>query len=171
MQRFDLPAQVFIRQNLKFTELNLASYSLQCLEKYVVKGVTLFVVRDRVALMQTFVCGLLAKEKAENRAMRAMRLYSCKVHPLRFTIKSVQILLKLVPRSWFIDPPLHSICAITNASLIFRFTVFDSLTTTRGFQCRHAYIPCPGVRVMLLCSLFSGAHGFSDIHFLAILAA
>ena len=35
-----------------------------------VKGVTLFVERDSVALMQTFVCDLLAKEKAENRAMR-----------------------------------------------------------------------------------------------------
>ena len=29
-----------------------------------VKGVTLFVERDSVALMQTFVFGLLAKEKA-----------------------------------------------------------------------------------------------------------
>ena len=36
-----------------------------------VKGVTLFVERDSVALMQMFVCSLLAKEKAENRAMRA----------------------------------------------------------------------------------------------------
>ena len=32
-------------------------------EKYVVKGVTLFAERDSVALMQTFVCALLAKEK------------------------------------------------------------------------------------------------------------
>ena len=39
-----------------------------------VKGVTLFVERDSVALMQTFVCGLLAKEKAENRAMHASLL-------------------------------------------------------------------------------------------------
>ena len=36
-----------------------------------VKGVTLFVECDSVMLMQTFVCGLLAKEKAENWAMRA----------------------------------------------------------------------------------------------------
>ena len=40
-----------------------------------VKGVTvtltLFVERDSVVLMQTFVCGLVAKEKAENWAMRA----------------------------------------------------------------------------------------------------
>ena len=36
-----------------------------------VKSVTLFVERDSVALMQTFVCDLLAKEKAENPAMRA----------------------------------------------------------------------------------------------------
>ena len=100
-----------------------------------VKGVTLFVELDGVARMQTCVCGLLAKEKAENRAMGAMRLYSCKVHPLRFTIKSVQILLKLVPWSWFIAPTWLSTCAITNASLIFRFTVFDPFTTTRGFQC------------------------------------